>query len=129
MGGAVGGRHVTRVTVAVRPVGIVVMMVVMVAVVDAVGCCVAVVVLLPLAVLLVLHAPVLEPNFHLALRQVQISRQFPAFLFGHVGVEQELLLQLQRLEFRVRLPLLPHRHLARPLQRIRTQRTCSSGQK
>jgi len=79
--------------------------------------------LLPLAVFLVLHPPVLEPDLDLTLRQVEIARQLPAFLLRHVGVEQELLLQLQRLEFGVRFPLLAHRHLARPLQRIRPQRT------
>lgn len=75
--------------------------------------------LLPLAVFLVLHPPVLEPDLDLTLRQVEIARQLPAFLLGNVGVEQELLFQLQRLEFRVRFPLLAHRHLARPFQRIR----------
>ena len=85
--------------------------------------------LLPLAVLLVLHAPVLEPDFDLALRQVEIARQLPSFLLGNVGVEQELFLQFQRLELGVGLPLLPHRHLTRPLQRIGTQGSCHSTKK
>ena len=79
----------------------------------------AVRVLLSLAVLLVLHAPVLEPDLHLPLGQVQVARQLPALLLGHVGVEQEFLLQFQRLELGVGLPLLAHRHLARPLERVR----------
>lgn len=119
---------VVRVSVG-RPV--VVMMVVMVAVVVAgvVGVVAAAAAvgragLLPLAVLLVLHPPVLEPDLHLALRQVEIARQLPALLLRHVRVEQELFLQLQRLEFRVGFPLLAHRHLAGPFQRIRPQRTC-----
>ena len=79
--------------------------------------------LLPLAVFLVLHPPVLEPDLDLTLRQVEIARQLPAFLFGNVGVEQELFFQFQCLEFRIRFPLLAHRHLSRPFQRIRSQRT------
>ena len=59
---------------------------------------VAVARLLPLAVLLILHATVLEPDFDLALRQVEIARQLPAFLFRHVGVEEKLFLQFERLE-------------------------------
>lgn len=74
---------------------------------------------LPLAVLLVLHPPVLEPDLHLTLRQVQIARQLPALLLGDVGVEEELLLQLQRLELGVGFPLLADCHLARPFQRVR----------
>ena len=79
--------------------------------------------LLPLAVFLVLHPPVLEPDLHLTLRQVEVAGQLPALLFGHVGVEEELLFQFQRLELGVRLPLLAHRHLAGPLERIGTERT------
>lgn len=55
--------------------------------------------LLPLAILLVLHPPVLEPNLDLTFRQIEIARQFPAFLLGNVGIEQELFFQLQCLEF------------------------------
>lgn len=75
---------------------------------------------LALAVLLVLHATILKPDLHLALRQIQITRQFPSLLLRHVGVEQELFLQLQGLEFRVGFALFPHRHLTGPLQRICT---------
>jgi hypothetical protein len=74
--------------------------------------------LLPLAVLLVLHAAVLEPDLYLALRQVEVARQLPPLLLGHVGVEEELLLQLQRLELGVGLAFLAHRHVARPLERV-----------
>ena len=59
---------------------------------------VAVARLLPLAVLLILHATVLEPDFDLALRQVEIARQLPAFLFRDVGVEEKLFLQFECLE-------------------------------
>lgn len=59
---------------------------------------VAVTRLLPLAVLLILHATVLKPDFDLALRQVEIARQLPAFLFRDVGVEEKLFLQFERLE-------------------------------
>jgi len=74
--------------------------------------------LLPLAVLLVLHAAVLEPYFHLTLRQVEVARQLPPLLLGHVRVEEELLLQLQRLELGVGLAFLAHSHVASPLQRV-----------
>ena len=74
--------------------------------------------LLPLAVLLVFHPPVLEPDFDLALGQVEVSRQLPALLFRNVGVEEEFFFQFQRLELGVRLPLLAHCHLTRPLERI-----------
>lgn len=73
---------------------------------------------LPLGVFFVFHPPVLEPNFHLAFREVQISRQFPPFLFGDVGVEEEFFLEFQRLEFRVGLALLANGHLAGPLERV-----------
>lgn len=74
--------------------------------------------LLPLAVLFVLHAAVLEPYLHLPLRQVEVARQLPPLLLGHVGVEEELLFQLQRLELGVGLAFLAHGHVARPLQRV-----------
>lgn len=73
---------------------------------------------LPLRVLFVLHPAVLEPYLDLPLRKVEVSRQLPPLLLGHVGVEEELLLQLQGLELGVRLALLPHRHLPRPFQRV-----------
>jgi hypothetical protein len=74
---------------------------------------------LALAVLLVLHAPVLEPDLHLALGQVQVARELPALLLRDVGVEEELLLELERLELGVGLALLADGHLAGPLQGIR----------
>lgn len=74
---------------------------------------------LPLRILLVLHSSILEPYFYLPLRQVEVSRQLPPLLFRHVGVEQELFFQLQRLEFRVRLALFAHRYLASPVERVR----------
>lgn len=95
-------------------------------VIRVVGAAVVVVVLLlrlPLAVLLVLHPPVLEPDLHLPLGQVQVPRQLPPLLLRNVRVEQELLLQLQRLELGVGLAFLPHRHLAGPLQGVRATAT------
>lgn len=76
---------------------------------------VIVILLLPLAVLLVLHPPVLEPDLHLALGQVQVARQLPPLLLGHVRVVEELLLELEGLELGVRLAFLPHRHLPGPI--------------
>ena len=71
--------------------------------------------LLSLAVLLALHPPVLEPDLDLPLRQVEVPRQLPPLLLGHVRVEEELLLQLQGLELGVGLPLLPHADVAGPV--------------
>ena len=71
--------------------------------------------LLSLAVLLALHPPVLEPDLDLPLRQVEVARQLPALLLGDVGVEEELLLELEGLELGVGLALLPHAHVARPV--------------
>ena len=51
-------------------------------------------VLLSLAVLFALHTTILEPDFDLALRQVEVSRQFPALLLRHVGIEKEFFFQL-----------------------------------
>ena len=51
-----------------------------------------------LVVLFTLHSPVLEPDLDLPLCEVEIPCELPALLLGDVGVEQELLLQLQRLE-------------------------------
>ncbi len=100
---------------------VVVAAVVMAGVVGVGAAAVGVAGLLPLAVLLVLHPPILEPDLDLTFRQVEIARQFPALLLRHVGVKQELFLQFERLEFRVRFPLLAHSHLSRPFQRIRPQ--------
>lgn len=55
------------------------------------------------------------PFTHLTLCQLQVACQFPALLFGHIRIEEELLLQLQCLELGVWLALFPHRHLAGPL--------------
>lgn len=90
-------------------------------VVVAVGGAVALGVL-TLTVPLALHAAVLEPDLHLAFGEVEVSRQLPALLLGHVRVEEELLLQFQGLELGVRFTLLAHRHVARPLQRVGRQR-------
>lgn len=70
--------------------------------------------LLPLAVLLILHPSVLKPNFDLPFGQVEVPGQLPPLLFGDVGVEEELLLQLQRLEFGIGLAFFPHCHLTCP---------------
>lgn len=45
---------------------------------------------LPLGVFLILHPPVLEPNFHLSLGQVQVSRELPTLLLRNVRVEKKL---------------------------------------
>ena len=75
--------------------------------------------LLSLVVLLALHPAVLEPDLDLALGEVEVPGQLPPLLLGDVGVEEELLLQLERLELGVGLPLLPHAHVARPVvQRV-----------
>lgn len=69
---------------------------------------------LSLGVLLVLHPSVLKPDLHLPLGEHQTPRQLPPLLLRHVGVVEELFLQLQRLVFGVRFPLLADRHLACP---------------
>ena len=71
--------------------------------------------LLSLVVLLALHPAVLEPDLDLPLRQVQVPRQLPPLLLRDVRVEEELLLQLERLVLGVGLPLLPHAHVAGPV--------------
>lgn len=48
---------------------------------------------LSLTVLLILHPSILKPYLHLTFCQVQIARQFPPFLFGHVSVEKEFFFQ------------------------------------
>ena len=127
------GSGVVVVVTVGRPV--VVMVVVVAAVVMAgvvgVGAAAAVGIagLLPLAVLLVLHPPILEPDLDLTFRQVEIARQFPALLLRHVSVEQKLFFQLQRLELGVGFPLLANSHLSRPFQRIRSQWTYSRKRK
>lgn len=96
---------------------------VVVRVVGAAAVVVVVVILLlglPLTVLLVLHTTILKPDLHLTLGQIQIARELPPLLLRHVSVEEKLLLQLESLEFRIGFAFLPYRHLARPLQGIRT---------
>lgn len=78
---------------------------------------------LTLIVLFVLHSTILKPYLHLPLRKIQRARQFPTLLFRDVSVVKKFLLELERLILRVRLAFLPHRHLARPLERIRTTAT------
>jgi hypothetical protein len=56
-----------------------------------------------LAVLLRLHAPVLEPDLNLALGQAERMRDLDAALAGQVAVVVELLLELEGLEAGVRL--------------------------
>jgi len=50
-----------------------------------------------LVLLLPLHAPVLEPDLDLPLREAQGVRDLDPAAAGQVAVEVELLLQLQRL--------------------------------
>lgn len=47
---------------------------------------------LPLLRLLVLHPPILEPDLHLSLGEVEVARELPALLFADVRVEEELFL-------------------------------------
>lgn len=49
---------------------------------------------LVLILLLHFHPPVLEPDLHLALRQVECARHLMPSIAREVHVEQELLLQL-----------------------------------
>ena len=62
---------------------------------------------LVLALFLHLHPPVLEPDLHLPLRQVERARHLMSPVPREVHVEQELLLQLQGLVFGVGAALLP----------------------
>lgn len=59
--------------------------------------------------LLQLHAPVLEPDFDLALRQAEGVRDFDPSSPGQVVIEVELFFQFQRLVARVRLTSSPPR--------------------
>ena len=59
----------------------------------------------------------LKPYLDLTLGQLQGPGQLPAFLLGHVCVEEELLLELHRLVLGVRFPLLPQRRITmRPIK-------------
>lgn len=53
------------------------------------------------------HPPVLEPDFNLAVGEVQHPGQLQPLLFVDVDVEEEFPLQLPDLEFRVGAALLP----------------------
>lgn len=95
----VNGRSDGSSVVVVVPVGWPVMMmmvmvvtVVMASIVGIGSATVGIAGLLPLAVFLVLHPSILKPYLDLTFRQIQIARQFPAFLFRNVGIEQELFL-------------------------------------
>lgn len=92
----------------------------MICIISAAAIVIVVVLLLrlPLTVLLVLHPTILKPDLDLALGEIQIARELPSLLLRHVGVEKELLLELEGLELRVRLAFLPHRHLPGPFQGI-----------
>ena len=70
-------------------------------------CMKALVFRLVLALFLHLHSPVLEPDLHLPLREVQSPRHLVPAVSGEVHVEEELFLQLQGLVLRVGTPLLP----------------------
>ena len=60
----------------------------------------------PLVELFALHAAVLEPDFDLALAEMQLARDLPALLARDVRVADELVLEHHRLVASVRLPLL-----------------------
>ena len=66
---------------------------------------------LPLAGLLRLHSSILKPYLDLSLREIKIPCQFPSFLLWDVGIEEELLLQLESLKLRVWFPLLANRDM------------------
>ena len=70
-----------------------------------------------LALFLHLHPPVLEPDLHLPLRQVERARHLMPPVPREVHVEQELLLKLERLVFGVRAPLLPGGASVQPVGR------------
>ena len=59
-----------------------------------------------LAYLFAFHSSVLEPDFDLSFRQLQLTGDLPPLLAGDVGRVEELVLQHHRLVARVRLPLL-----------------------
>lgn len=59
------------------------------------------------AQLLLFHSPVLEPDFDLAVGEVQHSRELQPFLLVNVNVKEEFPFQLADLELGVWTPLLP----------------------
>lgn len=75
---------------------------------------------LTLTRLLVLHPPILKPYLHLSLGQIQIPRELPSLLLRDVGIEEELLLELECLEFGVGLAFLSNCHLTSPFEGIIT---------
>lgn len=86
-------------------------------------CCCCLLCSLSLAIFLVFHSTILEPYFDLSFSEIEVTRQLPALLLGHICVVEEFLLQLQCLELGIWLPLLPHRHGARPFLRDGAQRS------
>lgn len=58
------------------------------------------------AQLLLFHSSVLEPDFNLAVGEIQHSGELEPFLFVDVNVEEELPLQLSDLKFGIGTPLL-----------------------
>lgn len=74
---------------------------------------------LSLAVLFAFHPTILEPDFDLTLRQIEVSCQLPTFLLGHVGIKKEFFFQLECLVFGVGLPLFSYTDMTSPMvQRI-----------
>lgn len=67
----------------------------------------ALVLWLVLALFLHFHPAVLEPDLHLALRQVERACHLVSSVPREVHVKEELLLQLERLVLGVRTALLP----------------------
>ncbi len=82
---------------------------------------------LVLALFLHFHPPVLEPDLHLPLSQVKRARHLMPPVPSKVHVEQELLLQLQRLVLGVRAPLLPGGARMQPVGRGITWRKRREG--
>lgn len=60
---------------------------------------------------LLLHPPVLEPDFYLLVAQVQPVGELLPFLSVDELVHQKLVLKFSQLRLRVGLPLLPGLHL------------------
>ena len=68
-----------------------------------------------LAVLFAFHSFILEPNFDLALCQIEVSRQLPAFLFWHISIKKEFFLQLKQLVFGVGPSLFSYTNMTVPM--------------
>ena len=69
-----------------------------------------------------LHPAVLEPDLDLSVREVHAPADLETPLAGQVHVEEELLLQLERLVFGVRAALLPAALRRHPAGRTGTTR-------